>query len=319
MKKIIYLIITVLLLVSCFGLTVGASELNIKDSDFTYDGYCELPADEKITFSEDYKHLYVGERVYSRFNTYDAYLDINYGITNAKIIDDETVSEVNLLANKKGNVIEANIYYKDGAELHCYFMDNNYLEEYENIVNDNVDELYINFSLKKDSYFKVNAEKLKTKKVTIKTEDFYYKSETFSVSAFTSDKSIEISRGEIHILRDRAYYDSGMNKDQYGEDGEEWILYEIRDKEFVEQLNAKTKEYYSDCEYGTFMDEDISKKITVPFFWICLIFVPLAVLIVSVIFFIRCKTKMYKRMYFITSIFAIVQTIIFVVCSIILF
>ena len=316
MKKIISLIITVLLLVSCFSLIASASEI---DEDY-YEKPCELPADKKITFSEDYKTLYVGEQPYSRFNTYNAIFETEYTVVNKIINHDETVSEVDLLANKKGNVIDATISYTDGAQLWCSFMENSYLDEYENIIKDNVDALFVDFSSDKKQYFKIEIEKLKSKKVTLKTEDFYYDAEPFYVYAITSDKNIELTRGEIYILPDKAYYESSdMSKGNSGIDGEEWTLYEIQDKKIIEELNLKVKEYYSEWEYGTFMDEEISKNITIPFFWICFIFIPIAVMAMSIIFFVRSKTKIYKRIYFITGILATVQTVIFVICSFVLF
>ena len=316
MKKIISLIITVLLLVSCFSLIASASEI---DEDY-YEKPCELPADKIITFSEDYKTLYVGEQAYSRFNTHDAYFETEYTVVNKIINHDETVSEVDLLANKKGNVIDATISYTDGAQLWCSFMENSYLDEYENIIKDNVDALFVDFSSDKKQYFKIEIEKLKSKKVTLKTEDFYYDAEPFYVYAITSDKNIELTRGEIYILPDKAYYESSdMSKGNSGIDGEEWTLYEIQDKKIIEELNLKVKEYYSEWEYGTFMDEEISKNITIPFFWICFIFIPIAVMAMSIIFFVRSKTKIYKRIYLITGILATVQTVIFIICNFILF
>ena len=316
MKKIISLIITVLLLVSCFSLIASASEI---DEDY-YEKHCELPADKKITFSEDYKTLYVGEQPYSRFNTYNAIFETEYTVVNKIINHDETGSEVDLLANKKGNVIDATISYTDGAQLWCSFMENSYLDEYENIIKDNVDALFVDFSSDKKQYFKIEIEKLKSKKVTLKTEDFYYDAEPFYVYAITSDKNIELTRGEIYILPDKAYYESSdMSKGNSGIDGEEWTLYEIQDKKIIEELNLKVKEYYSEWEYGTFMDEEISKNITIPFFWICFIFIPIAVMAMSIIFFVRSKTKIYKRIYLITGILATVQTVIFIICNFILF
>ena len=199
-------------------------------------------------------------------------------------------------------------------------MENSYLDEYENIIKDNVDALFVDFSSDKKQYFKIEIEKLKSKKVTLKTEDFYYDAEPFYVYAITSDKNIELTRGEIYILPDKAYYESSdMSKGNSGIDGEEWTLYEIQDKKIIEELNLKVKEYYSEWEYGTFMDEEISKNITIPFFWICFIFIPIAVMAMSIIFFVRSKTKIYKRIYLITGILATVQTVIFVICNFILF
>lgn len=318
MKKILSLIVVVLLLVSCLGVTVNAAPL-YGDYYEPSDEFYKIPAHKEISFSEDYKELYLGEKTYSRFNTYGFYLDTEYQLDNPKIINDKSVSEIYLTANKKGTVIDATISYNDGAELHCSFMENKYLEEYKNIIANN-SKLFVDFSLNGDKYIEVDAEKLFAKKVTLKTEDFMYDGELFYVSAFTSDKSIEIPRGELYILPDTAYFSSyDMNKNNYGNDGEEWILYEVQDEKLIKKLNESVEEYYSDMEYGTLMNKKISKSITILFYWAFLIILPFIVMIASIILMILSKTKIYKRIYLITSILAATQTVIFVICNFILF
>lgn len=317
MKKIISLIIAVLLLVSVSGFTACA--IHTEDASIEYED-CNLPVDEKITFSDDFKNLYVGKQSYSRVNLNDAYLSIDHEVPNSRIIDNDLVEEVELLANESGNVIDATIYYKDGAVLYVTFLDDRYQNEVQEILDGKNKELFIDFYLNDKSLYSVDTNKLKGKQITLKTEDFYYESETFGVSALVLDKSIDIFKGNIHILNDKVYFEeNGANKDTYATDGAEWNLYEVEDKALIKELIAKQEQYYKESGYGLFMDDEILKIISIVFFVIFFILLPLAIMIVAIIFTIRSKTLIYKKIYITASILAGIQTIIFIVGFMILF
>ena len=173
MKKIISLIIAVLLLVSVSSFTACA--IHTEDASLEY-GDCNLPVDENITFSDDFKNLYVGKQSYSRVNLNDTYLSTDYEVPNLRIIDNDLVEEVELLANESGNVIDATIYYKDGAVLYVSFLNDRYQNEVQEILDGKNKELFIDFYLNNESLYSVDANKLKGKKIELKTEDFYYES-----------------------------------------------------------------------------------------------------------------------------------------------
>lgn len=317
MKKIISLIIAVLLLVSALSFTVSA--IHTEDASLEYED-CNLPVDENITFSDDFKNLYVGKQSYSRVNFGDFYLSTEFNVPNLKIIDNDSVDAVELMANEKGNVIDATIYYKDGAVLYVSFLNDKYRDEFQNILNNKNEELFIDFNLKNEGLYSVSANKLKGKKVDLKTDEFYYESEMFNVSALVSDKSIDLFKGNIYILSDKVYYEEeGSNTGNYYEDDESWILYEVEDKALIKELIAKQEQYYKESGYGLFMDNEILKIVSIGFFVIFFILLPLAVMIFAIIFIIRSKTLIYKKIYITASILAGIQTIIFIVGFLVLF
>ena len=320
MKKIISIIIAVLLLVSCFGFSASASIMQEDRVMATNEEECELSKDAIITFSEDFKTLTVDNQTYSRFNTRNLYIETYLELENRLVYNNKTVEDIELFANLKGNVIDATIHYNDGSYLVCTFMDDRYIAEVNNIVNEKNKDSYIEFNLKEEKYFKVDTQKLKAKSVVIKTEDFYYESQTFSVYGLTSDNGIRIDKGRIHVLPDKVYYETnGSNDENLCEDGENWKLYEIEDKKLIEEINKKEKQYYKESEYGLFMNEEVLEKISIVFFVIFFVILPFAVMVASIVFAIRSKKPIYKKMYIITSIAAGVQTVIFVIGCLILF
>ncbi len=319
MKKIISLIVSVLLLVSCLGFTVLADDLKPTGDNIASYENCSLPEDQNITFSKDLKTLYVGKQSYSRLNTKGMYLETDYEVPNLKIIDYEYIEAVDLSANKKGNVIYAEVSYKDGSMLSCTFLDDNYRKEVDDILNNENDDLFVAFNLKDEPYFRVDTDKLYVKKVKVKFDDFYYDSETFDVEALTSDESISINKGYLHISSDKIYFESSVQADAEKYNEEYWDLYEIQDPQLVEKLIEKKQQYYNESEYGLFMDDEILEAVSRALVIIFFIVLPFAIMVMSIIFVLRTKRKMYRDIFITTGILAGVQTIIFVICSFILF
>ncbi len=313
MKKLLSFLFAVLLLLPCLSFTAGA--YGIEDWGIPL----QLPYNATITFSEDLKTLYVGELPYSRFNASNANLSAYYSLENAKLFDDETVEDIELSANQQGNVIEAWIYYRDGSQLHCWFMDNRYLEEYEQIINGANDELYINFYLEEDPYLRVEAKKLKSKK--IHTREFnFYSSEIFDVSAFVWDKSIEVNAGRLLVWSDKVYYEAeGDNEENKGYAGETWTFYQIEDPQLLQEIRNKQREYYDESDYGVLLDQEIAKRISVVFFAAFFIVFPFAVMIGGIILAIRSKKRIYKKMFIITAVLAAIEAVLFLVGGLLLF
>lgn len=338
MKKIISILSVTLVIIFCLGVVSFAS------------GEVTLPTKntEFVTLSDDLQELYYNDKTYSRINgsliNYDMFYDdeyyVEYEIDSSSIppiIEEELrvklndkqklqIDDVLCSANETENIIDIEVYYKDGATLCTTFMRNDCVDEYNKIISGESDGYSIDFMWPDGNIVSTTKDKLfSEKKTEIKFGAWEYP-DAYDVVANSKDKSFSIDIGTI-ILKDDVFYYFDFKENDITdyfdsvlfEDGEKTIsVYEITDPELITALEEAYQKYLED-DYGFLFDEDLSESVSKVFFVIIFAVIPFAIFVASVILALRSKKKIYRKIFAAISVLTLAEVITFIVTAIILF
>lgn len=303
MKKFISVIIAVILLSSCFGISAFAGSLT-------------------VTFSDDFQKLYMGANSYSRIDASMLVLEnseVKINKIELSAAQQETVKNVSLCANKQCNVIEADIYYKDGAWLNVTFLQDDYMEEYYKLVNSQINEYIIDFAWPEGNSVKAQKEDIFGSPTTL------YKNElemcnSFMVSGQSNDGSLVVFTGSLLIYRDNYYYvdfaEAGVGERSwsfYPGDYRELSARKITDSELLESIKAAEDEFYAD-DFGFFYDDNFTESVSTIFIVFIFAVIPFAIFIVFLILAIRSKT-FYKKLFGTVCILSAAELTVFAIIA----
>lgn len=307
-------------------------------------GLTSLATDNVVTFSEDFLKLYCNGYVYSRVDAskieynYDnvvaeieGYTDadgvviyndkMQYNIYEHMLSDtqSEIVESVELSSNSQGTIIDAIIYYYDGASLSVTYLRDDYIEEYKKVTQGKCENYLVDFFYPEGNTINLDREVLTEGPKTEVTNDM-----SFTVYAAASDNSFRASVGEIISHNDRYYF---LDYSEIGAESESDFyenynidslpVYEITDETAVAMLTSAEENFYDD-DFGFLYDDELSTGISKVFFTIVFGGIPAAATIVSLIFAIKSK-KLYKKLCFATSALATCSLGIFIAIVSIIF
>ncbi len=320
MKKILNIILCVLVAVSLFTLSVSADEaIPLGGKDKTAD------------FSEDYTHLSFEKESYTIIDdsniSYDSFYyddDVILEIIALTEEQKKTVSSLELKVFRKDLLLSADYTLNTGVEMYVTYINDKYLEKYNKASNGEVEDARVYFGYPDNNQFNTTLTKLKENKTTISID--YWGVEEFEVYVDIDEESknnISIISGQL-ILKDDVYYyldykDAGI-KDleesvELYEDERTYIAYEITDPDTVWGLENCYNLYNDDL--GFINDEDIASAFASALATIVFAVLPLAVLVLSIIFGIRFKEK-YRKLFIALGVVAIAEIIVFAIISILL-
>ena len=172
MKKILSLIISFILIFSYFAVTVFAEDMAIEGvetptslfEEDTVEDFDVFNSKMPIgTFSDRYENFYADGEQYTRINATVIEMDLDYyWIVEEEYNSDyylgtsiyielsnqqkQEIKTVKLKSNKQRTIVEATLVYFDEVEMKIVYLKDDYLGEYNKIVNGETDTLTVNFT-----------------------------------------------------------------------------------------------------------------------------------------------------------------------------
>ena len=332
MKKFIHVIITVLILSLCLGVT----SLATGTTDVADDSAVSPPV---MTFSEDFQIMYYDgyeyyqkdlrmvETAYSdTYVTGDFYIDDFYGLSNADYELTNTQKElvdniyVDMFTTFSDIATTVEITYKNGTYLTISYLREDYVDDYEKFLNGDFSEIEINFLWPAENVVKTSKNLLMTGNTKeVSNEDFWYNSMDFAVCATTDDGALSYEIGQI-VEMTGTYYYLNYNENNvtiYNDFMEEkdtqndtLILREITDEALIAEIDVAMEAFYED-DYGYLYNDELANAIS--YFFLILLFgvVPGIVFLVTFIFAFIKKGK-YRKLLFTASGFMLAEIIAFI-------
>ncbi len=315
MKKIIVLIITVLLLVSCFSLPVFADKFSYYDYEYT----TTLDPDVEITFSEDFKTLYFGEDKYVIFDNKNIYNDVLVELeNNIKLTDAQNakISKIELTTSEEGALIDAAIKYIDGIYMEMHFINEEYFTQYNDLLTSKTAQYEVNFMYPEGNSVEISRDKLSGNEIILRNFD-----NNFDVIGKSKDGRISVAVGLLIICNEEFYYldysEAGSNYRDYSIYGEEIIkAHEITDPDVIAALKEAETSYYTG-DYGFFLDDNFTKNVADIFLVIVFAVIPFAVLVIFTIFAYRSK-GIYRKMNSLIAILCAAELVIFTIIALLI-
>ena len=339
MKKILSVILVVLMLSLCF--VVSAFAVPQPEEEIKY-----------ATFSEDFRKIFYDGKMYSRVNTasiyiyekpvFDEYNDI-YSTScpvvepmiEAKLSEEQKkiVDNISIYSHDSIEaIISVDIYYKDGATLSVSYLQNDYMKEYERLINNDFDEFYVDFSWPEGNMVAINKEALYTEQ----TRDFVYweYDDSFSVEGAVKNGALRYFYGEIRYIDNSFYfYDPQLNKSvedyfnneayyddfSYGLEEEPKVtLYQITDEPTIALLEEALQKYYQD-DMGYIYNDELLEGVSKVFLTILFGVIPFGAFVTFLIFTIKANKKTYRKIYITGCIVSLAEIAVFIVTALVIF
>lgn len=327
MKKLLSLIISFVLVFSCFAVTVFAEDFDL------------LNAKTPIgTFSDRYEKFYAEGEQYTRIKASVIETDLNYNW----IVEEEYVSEyylgvgiyiqltnqqkqeiktVKLKTNKDRTLIEATFTYFDDAQMTVMYLKDAYLDEYNKVVTGQTETLTIEFVYPSYNNVEAQRQQLVGEMTTFTNSRLVDLEDDYDVVARNSDGSMSVVVGKLLVIADEYYYlnykEAGFGEDDWysGSIGEiaNKPLNKITDTQLIAAIDGAMEEYYND-DYGVLYDDDVTESISIGFFVFVFAVVPLAILVFFLIKAIRGK-DIYKKLYFAVVAVCLAEIVVFAVLA----
>ncbi len=329
MKKILSLSFCLVVLFSFFTVNAAATASG---------GDLPLLNKEKIGdvyYSKDYGKLTIGEYSYTAiddetveiFDYYDTgsadYYeteDDGYIAVDLTESQKKTVKELEISIGGDNDYIYATYTLNSNAYVSATYINNKHLESYNKAISGDGNKVKIDFSYPEGNVVNTTTEKLKQTKVEIEliTYNIYDEFNAYNASV---PNFMNIYCGRL-VLQDEKYYYIDFKElgitvyDFYNivDSGEKVAVYLIEDPKLLSEIEESYNEYNG--EFTLLLDEEF----TVTFALILAVAVfgilPLAVLILSIIFGLRSKAK-YRKILFALGAIALAELIIFAVIFII--
>lgn len=332
MKKILSIIFAIMLIFSCFAISVFAEDDLLFTEDSTY-VFEDAIARASATISDDYQKLYVNGDPYSRIDA--SMLSVEYIITVAgdyyegdNVIFElseaqkKEIKEVYAERNTQRNIFYVNLTFNDGAVLSITFLKDDCLDEYNNLINGDVDEYTIDFVWPEGNVVLAQKGALFGDTVT-KTDNQLARNEYFDVMVQSSDGSLVMYKGNLFINGDEFYYldfkENGL-KDTWVNtafgDVSKFTLHKITDQELISALKSAEESYYDD-DYGYLYDDSLTESVSAVFLIFVFAVVPFVIFVIFLIKTIRGK-GVYKKIYGTVSALCIAELIVFIIIAIII-
>ena len=341
MKKFIHVIVTVLILSLCLGVTsLATGTTDVADDSATTRPVMTFSEDFQIMYYDGYeyhqKDLRLFETGYSdEYENSDFYIDdfdgfvsvvdyydfsnADYELTNTQKESVESI-QVDMFYTFSDISVTLEITYKNGTYLTVSYLREDYVDDYEKFLNGDFSEIEINFLWPVENVIKTNKNLLMTGNTKeVSNEDFWYNSMDFAVYVATDDGALSYEIGQIVEITGTYYYlDYNENNLKIGTDY--WydkglvsgtvILREITDEALIAEIDVAMEAYYQD-DFGYFYNDELANAVS--YFFLILLFgvVPGIVFLVTFIFAFIKKGK-YRKLLFTASFFTLAEIITFI-------
>ncbi|MBR5247276.1 MAG: hypothetical protein IKV25_07900 [Clostridia bacterium] len=338
MKKILAIVFTLVLIFSCFAISSFAFE---SADSFVYEDKAYFDSQPVMTFSEDFKKLYVNDEPFSRADlsilseyfgySVDVVKEQSSWLRNSVYVDftdaqKEMVKGIEISTNKAQNMFLIDMNLGDGSNLSIYFIKDTYLEDYNNVVNGNGEQYVIDFLYPENNVVLTSKSALEGEALTINQEDFFSTYEYFYVDAANKDLSVSRTTGVIFNLNGTYFYfdyiaegieDADFLYSGNYVEGQEINVYKITDEQLLMDIELAMESYYGD-DYGIFFDKETSDLIALISLIIILVVIPAIVFVVFIIKAIHSKGT-YKKLYATVAGLCIAEIIVFIILASIIY
>lgn len=340
MKKILSITLAVLMLSLCF--VISASAVSQPKQEIKY-----------ATFSEDFQKMFYNGNPYSRANTNGIYLYVEPILNESEgsyVVDSvtevyfqgelsdeqkKTVDNVSVYSYDNQEVIfDVEIYYKDGSILNVSYIRNDYLNEYNQLINKEFDEFYVDFTWPEGNIVPINKDALSSP-ITKEFDFYHWYDDCFYVEGSITNGKLRYSYGEIRYINgDYYYYNPELNKEAenyfnsdsyiYGEYSYSYesepnvTLNKITDEATLAKLNEGLQKYYED-DMGYMYNDELLEGVSAVFLWILFGVIPFGIFLTFLVLAIKAKKKGYRKIYVTGSILSIAEVIVFIITSIYIF
>ncbi len=313
MKKIIAIIIAVL----CFSsVTAFASVTEASDRL----GINAL--ESALNVSSDFQTLYYDGNYYVSKNLNDVEYTDDYDVSyrlNMSEAQWSEIAEVHFYFNDAENIIRGRYSHKNGTEVTIQYLQENYVEEYNDITQENWTLGEIDFLYPENNTIRFNHKQLLGKEVLVKLDNY---NESYSVKAVATDGSFFCKKGEL-IIKDNEYYYIDFDKihitDKNNFNINDFTTcdgYLITDKELILKIDEAMQKYLED-DFGFFENDGLTKGLSNIVLVIMFFIVPLVIAVIFVISALRTKTY-YKKFFRIIYISALCVMAIFILIALLL-
>lgn len=284
MKKIIFAILLAMLILS--GLHITA--------------FAQTPY---VTFSQDYDSLTIQDTAYTCIDSSQLIAQtgesLNYPIRLTPEQMD-SVMTIHLETTPTQNIIYADIQYKNGALLSAYYLQNDYMDTYNQLISGNANSYVIDFVYPDGNTIEAERNELITNDVLLKSAqlewcDYYY------IYKQNNEASLSIAAGALIIIDEDYYYvdfeEVGVDDWSYfyPDNYAELPAHKITNSDLCAKISAGEEAYYKDDSAWLFGDGIDIGIITIMVIAVLFI-VPIALLITFIILAIRSK-GIYKKLF----------------------
>jgi hypothetical protein len=274
------------------------------------------------TLSEDYQTIYMNGNTYQRFNA--SMIDTNYffqGMTvELSATQQESIDNVNILANESCSLLEVEMAFKDGSLLTAYFMKEDAIDTYNKMVSA-PDALYtVDFKYPNNNQVP-GIKELYTANPVVLDELEINRSDSYDVY-INIQEDMRLLVGALLITDDHYYY---VDFKEIGVTGlynfnpyefSALSAYEITDTSLLEAIKTGETAYYND-DLGFFYDDNFTEAVAQLFLIIVFAVLPAIALILFLILAIRAK-GIYRKLFAIICGCSGVELILFTIIAIIL-
>lgn len=301
MKKLISTLIFTMLLFSCL--------------------VCTVSADTPATISEDYQTLFVEDTYYSRVNL--SLIEYEYTtLMTDKITlsptQQETIKEIELQTNDSHSIINVQITFYDDALLSIFFLQNDYLDTYEQLMSGQATEYLIDFVWPEGNIVRADRETLFGEVVTLSKTELEWCDRDF-VSAQSDDGALSITTGALLSDKDAYYYVDFSeihidNKWDFQTNKYHVLnVHKITDNKLLENITAAQEKLYDD-DLGFLYDDDFTEALSTVFMIFIFAIVPFILFVLFLILSIRSKT-IYKKFFRIVYILSAAELVAFTIAA----
>ena len=344
MKKILSIIFTLVLIFSCFAVSAFAFEMEVttdKAGSFVYEGDAYYDTQPVMTFSEDFKKLYVNDEPFSRadLSMLSEYYGYSVSVTKEHIpwlrnsvfvdftdVQKQIVKEIEISTNKAQNMYLIDLNLGDGSNLTVHFIKDTYLEDYNNVISGNGDVYLIDFLYPENNMVLTSKSALEGEPTIISSDDVFGVYDYFYVDVANQDQSVSMATGVVFVIDGTYYYfdyiAEGFEDADFLYSGElgkakEVNAYKITDEKLLADIEVAVEAYYDD-DYGIFFDKETSDIIAMVFLIIIFIVVPAIVFVIFLIKAIRGK-GIYKKLYGTVAAFCVTEIVVFLLLTSIIY
>lgn len=300
MKKILSVIISVLVMVSCCGFTAfGITTENTSQAE----EYANIDVNTEITFSEDYKFLYLGDSGYRRFDGTSINFSAEYGVKNKINLDEiqnEQIKAISLNATEKASIFNAEITFYDGAILLVNYIREDLYAIYKGSVETENSEYTVDFSYPQQNTVKANKSKFYGTEKYFENIDVYEISNEQAVYIEIAEDSVGVDCGFVFCYKNEWWFcEDGGNEIRnkiYDDENVSFTAYKIEDENLTADFEKALELFYND-DFGFIYNDTLTKAISDVFWSVLFMIVPLAISVLAVIFGIRYKKTIYGKMF----------------------
>lgn len=313
MKRIITLVLALLLLSSCFVLSVSAAQEYVPTEEYT------------VTFSENFQKLYYKGVTYSRFDASfieePKYFEMDNEFVELSPEQYEAVKGITVRMDESYSIADVAINFYDGAVLYVTFIQDKYLDTYNKMKGGEWQEYTVDFNLPVGNTVKTEKAKLKGDSVTLK-EGILYSCDTYTVYTVNEDGRLKVFQGALLINDDKYYYvdfselEIYSRKSFYPRNFTEVSAWEITDEQLIHSIKEAEEKYYNN-DLGFLYDDEFTKSVSMSFLVFAFGIVPLILFIVFLVLAVKAKT-VYRKLFGTVSVLSASVLVLFIIIAVLI-